>query len=101
MSILHIISTSPTMRSSLQSCLRVAQKGNAIIFIEDAVMAVKKECVDELINNALGRIKLYVLKPDLKARGIKSDQLIEGIVSVDYHEFVRLTVKYDRVQTWS
>ena len=102
MSILHIINTSPSMRTSLQSCLRVAQKDNAIILIENAVIAAKNNChTDQLIKDALEKSKLFVLEPDLKARGINSDQLIQGIELVDHSGFVKLTVRFDGVQTWS
>ena len=87
------------MRSSLQSCLRVIQNNDAIILIEDAVIAAKKDGHTEtLIKNTMN---IFVLEPDLKARGIKPDQLIQGIEPVDYNGFVKLTVKYNGVQTWS
>ena len=87
------------MRSSLQSCLRVIQKDDAIILIEDAVIAAKKDGQTERLINDITNV--FVLEPDLKARGIKPDQLIQGIEPVDYNGFVKLTVKYNGVQTWS
>lgn len=84
------------MQSSLQSCFRVIQKNDAIILIEDAVITVMNKGHMDLIKN-----KLFVLEPDLKARGIKIDQITEGVSLVDYNEFVKLTVKYDNVQTWN
>jgi len=99
MPMLHILNRSPNMRSSLQSCLRVIQKSDAIILIEDAVIAAKKDNHTEaFINNAMN---VFVLEPDLKARGIQADQVIQGIELVDYKGFVKLTVKYNGVQTWS
>lgn len=96
---IHIINRSPTMRSSLQSCLRVIQKDDAIILIEDAVIAAKKNSqTEKLIKNVLD---VFVLEPDIKARGIQIDQLIQGIELVDYNRFVNLTVKYNGIQTWS
>ena len=87
------------MRSSLQSCLRIIQKNDAIILIEDAVISAKKDCQTEMLINKT--MNVFVLEPDLKARGIKPDQIIQGIKPVDYKGFVKLTVKYDGVQTWS
>ena len=87
------------MRSTLQSCLRIIQKNDAIILIEDAVIVAKKDCHTEvLIKNVMN---IFVLEPDLKARGIKPDQLIQGVEPVDYKGFVKLTVEYNGVQTWS
>ncbi len=102
MAILHIINTSPMLQNALQSCLRTAQKDSAIILIEDAVIAAKKNSHTEtLIKNAMEHSFVFVLEPDLKARGVKPEQIILGIEPVDYNGFVKLTVKYSGVQTWS
>lgn len=102
MTLLHIINTSPAMRSSLQSCLRVAQKHHAILLIEDAVIAARKNSATEsIIESVLQRCKVYVLEPDLLARGIKTQQIITGIELVDYPGFVQLTVDYSGVQSWN
>lgn len=102
MAILHIINTSPAMQSSLQSCLRVAQKNSAILLIEDAVIAARKNSVTApLIETALHNFKLYVLEPDLLARGIKTQEIITGIEPVSYPGFVNLTVEYSGVQSWN
>ena len=36
---LHIVNKSPQERSTLESCLRVARPGSALLLIEDAVYA--------------------------------------------------------------
>jgi tRNA 2-thiouridine synthesizing protein B len=36
---LHIVNKSATERNSLESCLRMATKGSAVLLIEDAVYA--------------------------------------------------------------
>ena len=43
---------------------------------------------------------LYVLGPDLKARGIDQSNLIEGITVVDYDGFVKLAAESSKVQSW-
>ena len=102
MSTLHIINTSSTSSSSLQSCLRGIQKDSAVILIEDAVIIAKEEGQsDQQIKNTLQKLNWFVLEPDLKARGIKTEDIIEGIKPVNYQAFVKLAVKYDRTQTWS
>ncbi len=100
MSNLHIINSSPDRGTSLKSCLRVVQNGDAIILIEDAVIVAKKESQTEILINNI-TTKLFVLEPDLKARGIRSDQVIEGIELVSYNDFVKFTVKYNSIQTWN
>lgn len=97
MTTLHLINNSS---NALQSCLRIAQKDSAILLIEDAVMAVTKNSdLSEQIKNYLAENKVYVLEPDLKARGIS--RVIEGIEKIDYDGFVKLTVEYSGVQSWT
>ncbi len=54
----------------------------------------------ETIKNATGRLSVYVLGPDLDARGLPKDRIIDGIEVVDYDRFVALTCEHDSVQSW-
>jgi tRNA 2-thiouridine synthesizing protein B len=45
-------------------------------------------------------VTFYVLGPDLAARGMTEDQLIDGIKVVDYEGFVDLTTEHENVQAW-
>ena len=96
---LHIINKSPLMNSSLDSCLRVAQSGD-ILLIEDAVYAATTgNTFESKIREALGSFKVYVLNPDLEARGL-ADRIIEGVLPVDYSGFVDLTTTNKNCQSW-
>jgi tRNA 2-thiouridine synthesizing protein B len=96
---LHIINKSPLTNSALDSCLRVAQAGD-ILLIEDAVYAATSGNVFEgKIREAMGRFKVYVLQPDLEARGL-ADRLIAGVTPVDYGGFVELTTTNKNCQSW-
>jgi tRNA 2-thiouridine synthesizing protein B len=100
MSMLHTINKSPFMNTSLTSCLRIAQDGNAILFIEDGVYAVLKGTeVSSAIEEATRKFKVYALSPDLAARGVQ-DRVIDGVELVDYDGFVDLTVEYPKVHAW-
>lgn len=96
---LHIINKSPLTNGSLDSCLRVAQSGD-ILLIEDAVVAATagNACAASL-KEAMGRFKVYVLQPDLDARGL-GDRLLEGVSPVDYGGFVDLTLSNKNCQSW-
>lgn len=101
MSTLHTINKSPFDRGSLQTCVRLASKGNAILLLEDGVYgAIKGSNVSELVQNALSNLTIYVLGPDMKARGVDESKLIDGIKIVDYKGFVDLTVENDKVSAW-
>jgi len=97
---LHIINKSPLTNSSLDSCLRVAQSGGDILLIEDAVYAATSgNAFEGKISEAMARFKIYVLKPDLEARGL-ADRIIAGISPVDYGGFVDLTTTNKNCQSW-
>jgi len=96
---LHIINKSPLANSSLDSCLRVAQSGE-ILLIEDAVYAATSgNAFEGKIREAMGHFKIYVLQPDLEARGL-ADRIIEGVSPVDYGGFVDLTTTNKTCQSW-
>lgn len=97
---LHIINKSPLTNSSLESCLRVAKSGGDILLIEDAVYAATSgNAFEDKIREALGRFKIYVLQPDLEARGL-ADRIISGVSPVDYGGFVDLTATNNNCQSW-
>ncbi len=101
MSILHTVNKSPFERNSLDSCLKFASQGAAVLMIEDGVYAAMTGTgVETQVKAALDRLSVYVLGPDLSARGISEDRLIEGIQVVDYAGFVDLAAKNDKVQAW-
>ena len=98
---LHTVNKSPYERNSLDTCLRLAKGGSAILLIEDAVYAaVKGAAVEDKMKAATKQHRVYALGPDLKARGLDETKLIENINVVDYTGFVELTVEHDRVQSW-
>ncbi len=100
MSILHTVNKSPYEKNSVGSCLAHALEGSSILFYEDAVYAtIKGASIEQLMTSAKG-VKLYALGPDLKARGISDDKLIDGVEIVDYAGFVDLSADHDKVQAW-
>jgi len=97
---LHIVNKSPFERNALDSCLRFGRNGSSVLLIEDGVYAVTRGNVAEpKIKAALGRMKIYALRPDLEARGMQ-DAVIEGIQLVDYGGFVDLVIGHTTVQSW-
>ena len=101
MTMLHTVNKSPFERNSLASCLRLAAKGSAVLLIEDAVVGAVKGCsFEKTLAGALPDVSVSVLGPDLAARGIGEDKLIDGVQVVDYAGFVDLTAENDAVQSW-
>ena len=98
---LHTVNKSPFEKNSLETCIRLATDKSSIILIEDGVYgALKNTSIEATIINAQKNCKIYVLGPDLKARGLDKNSLIPNIEIIDYNKFVRLAVKDDKIQNW-
>ena len=98
---LHTVNKSPFERNALDSCLRLAKKGSPILLLEDGVYAAMKgTSATSKMEAAVKNHAIYVLGPDLAARGIKQDRLIGNVKVVDYGGFVDLTVENGTVQSW-
>ena len=95
---LNIINKSPLDRGSLDSCLQSAD-GGAILLIEDGVYAATKGSVGESKLKAANNFKVYVLGPDLEARGM-GERIMDGVTVVDYNGFVDLVAEYKASQSW-
>ena len=97
---LHIVNKSPLEKSSLDTCLRLARPGSALLLIEDGVYAAARgNAAEAKLRAAAATLKLYALAPDLEARGIR-DRAIEGVALVDYAGFVDLVAEHPAVQSW-
>jgi tRNA 2-thiouridine synthesizing protein B len=101
MSTLHTVNKSPFERTSLATCLDYAGSGASVLLIEDGVYAALAGTnVESRVKEALGSVKVYVLGPDLAARGFAPERVIEGVSVVDYAGFVDLAAEHDKVQAW-
>jgi len=101
MAMLHIVNKSPFERTTFDSCLQSSKSGCSVILIEDAVVgAVNGTSVSDKISDALSSRSVYVLGPDLNARGFQDADIIDGIKTVDYAGFVDLVAENSNVQSW-
>lgn len=98
---LHIVNKSPFERNALASCVNYAAAGDALLLIEDAVAGGIDGTTVKAATEALDKkVKVYILGPDLEARGLQNGNIIEGAKVVDYAGFVDLVTEHDNVQTW-
>lgn len=101
MSTLHTVNKSPFETTSLDKCLQYARGDASVLLIEDGVYAALKGTrVESQVRTAADAVKVYVLAPDLHARGFSEDRVIEGIGIVDYAGFVDLAAENAKVQAW-
>lgn len=103
---LNIVNKSPLERNALDSCLRLmtAESSGAaedvLLLIEDAVYAVTRgNAAAARIAQAMATCKVYVLRPDLEARGV-ADRVLDGVQTVDYAGFVELVAAHPNNQSW-
>ncbi len=101
MALLHIVNKSHFDRAALQTCLRLVKRGSGILLIEDAVYAAQKlEVVNESLADAMVENAVYALEPDVRARGISIEGILDEITLVDYEGFVDLAAQYDNTMSW-
>jgi len=97
--ILHTVNKAPGRDPALHSCLALARAGDGLLLLEDGVLgALDSEDNRKWLANAGALPKLYVLEPDLAARGFT--RILPGFERLDYAGFVALCAQYARVQNW-
>ncbi len=102
MPVLHLVSRSPHGSDALRACLARALPGAAVLLIEDGVYGALAggEPASGLERARVSGVELYALAPDLAARGIGRDAMLEGVRVVDHEGFVSLVVRYPGVVSW-
>jgi len=96
---LHILNKSPLEKPALDTVVRLAKSG-ALLLIEDAVYAATQgNSAEPKLREAMAKLKVYALMPDLQARGM-ADRLIDGVTAIDYEGFVDLVVEQPNCQSW-
>jgi len=97
---LHTVNKSPFEHKALETCLRFARQGSAVLLIEDGVYAAARDtAVSKQVQEALKSVSIYALKPDIEARGMQH-RVMDGIRLVDYGGFVDLVAEHNAVQSW-
>ena len=97
---LHTVNKSPFEHNTLETCLKFARPGSALLLIEDGVYAATRDtAVSKQVQQAMERVAIYALMPDIEARGMQH-RVMDGVRLVDYAGFVDLVVEHNAVQSW-
>ncbi|MFX1497046.1 MAG: DsrH/TusB family sulfur metabolism protein [Promethearchaeota archaeon] len=74
----------------------------SFIFMHDGVIGLTKESKlnDPLLSLIDLNISLYILLPDLKARGINPDKVLDNIIKIEYEILVDLLARNSRIVSW-
>ena len=97
MAMLHLVNKSPYDAGNLNTAATIMKGDDELLLIEDGVYAAMKNGKGAAL---LDGLKVSVLGPDLAARGISEDKLVDGVTVVDYAGFVDLVEANDKVQSW-
>jgi len=101
MGTLNVINKSPFEKRTFEQCLKRIGKGDSVLLIEDAAIgALSGTAVEAQLVSAAEDVKLFVLQPDLEARGFSDAALVNSFERVDYAGFVELVVTHERVHSW-
>jgi tRNA 2-thiouridine synthesizing protein B len=95
MSCLHTINRSPDYKL-LESCLKVINADDAILFIEDGVY----HCLSlSDLPAVIETVKVYGLREDILARATLSKSM-DRVEVIDTARFVELSCEHDKVVSW-
>jgi len=95
MSCLHTINRSPDSKL-LESCLKIINAGDAILFIEDGVY----HCASVInLQTIVETVKVYGLREDMLARATFPKSK-DSVVEIDTSRFVELCCEHDKVVSW-
>jgi len=113
---LYLITKSPFIHNDPSEAVKVAilqrnmEEKIGVVLLQDAVLGAKKkqtsdkeESFEQLLKEAMGRgLNIYALEPDLRARAIKPEEIVEGVAPVGYHKLVDLIMdEYEKIVSWT
>lgn len=95
MSRLHQLNQSLYLANTESELLSCLQEGDAILFIEEAVLKIDQD--SPLLMRAISlNLNMYALETDLKTYGLHSNK----ITSITVDEWLALTAKFDQHTAW-
>ncbi len=101
MTTLHTVNKTPFERAAMANCLARLADGDSVLIFEDGVVGARKgSAFAKALQAKMPTCEVFVLGPDAAARGISSEDLIEGVQVVDYGGFVDLAARCKRVCAW-
>ena len=102
MGVLHLVNRSPGESLALAQCLERAGANDAVLLLEGGVYAALKDSVfAPKLASSTQCVTIHALAPDLRARGIAAEEVLAGVVLVDYEGFVELSILHNPIISWS
>ena len=102
MGVLHLVNRSPGETQALAQCLDRVGAGDAILLLESGVYAAMKSSIIAVrLTESMAKVSIHALAPDLAARGIAKEEMLEGIELVSYEGFVNLSIAHQPILSWN
>ncbi|MFX1502860.1 MAG: sulfurtransferase complex subunit TusB [Promethearchaeota archaeon] len=106
--IVYLYGFSPTLHHKLETLLEILKEQIeldieiTIVLIHDAVIgSTKKEITPESLIKLLNLpVNIYAIIPDIKARGMDPDALINQIKGIEYEDLVDILVNTQKIVSW-
>lgn len=95
---LYTVNKSGTDSHALAACIERACEGDVILLIENAVFSAVKLQTSTAFQNLNEGVSVFVLMPDMLARGLAVERCYEFIQPVDYAGFVELVEKNNPIR---
>lgn len=101
MTTLHTVNKTPFERATMANCLARLVDGDTVLIFEDGVVGARKgTAFSEVLQAKMPACQIFVLGPDAQARGMKAEDLVDGVKLIDYGGFVDLAARCERVCAW-
>ena len=101
MGVLHLVNRSPGESLALAQCLERVGPNDAVLLLEGGVYAVLKDSLlASKLASTIEHASIHALGPDLRARGIAAEEVMAGVILVDYEGFVELSVMHNPIISW-
>jgi len=107
-SIVYLFGFSSRFETKLRSLLEIVEEQIeedikiSIVLIHDGVIGVSKKEFTPLVLNDLLKlpVDIYAMLPDIKARGIDSQNLLQKIKGINYDDLVDILVSSQKIVSW-
>lgn len=96
---LHIVNRSPFISTAFTDCLKIVQPNDALLLIEDAVLAATGKFRQRLEQLQQQGLQIALLKDDIIARGL--EEKVAALTIIGYLDFVTLTEQHYPCITWN
>ncbi len=107
-SIVYLYGFSPTLKEKLETILEILKEQielnieiNLVLIHDGVIGTSKKGIIPESLKKIINLpVNIYALIPDIKARGMDPNALINKVKGIDYEDLVDILVLTQKIVSW-